>query len=129
MTTAGNGDRGSLLALLSDKELWEPNGRVGVITQGEYTNRLILFYPEPTPGQWAEVVSSSLEEGPLDSYILADEYAANVLGEYGVVWLARSNNEEAALEQRVFDWRRGFRPARRTLKQFIRELLGRHRPE
>lgn len=43
MTTAGNGDRGSLLALLSDKELWEPNGRVGVITQGEYTNRLILF--------------------------------------------------------------------------------------
>ncbi|CAH0271302.1 hypothetical protein SRABI83_03656 [Arthrobacter sp. Bi83] len=128
MTTAGNGDRGSLLALLSDKEFWEPNGRVGVITQGKYTNRLILFHPEPTPGQWAEVVSSSLEEGPLDSYILADEYAANVLEEYGVVWLARSN-EEVALEQTVFDWRQVFRPARRSLKQSIRELLGRNQPE
>jgi hypothetical protein len=78
MARAGNGDQESLLTLLSDKEFWEPNGRVGVITQGEYTNRMILFYPEPTPGHWTEVVSSSLEEGPLDSYILADEYAANV---------------------------------------------------
>ena len=128
MTTTGNGDQENLLALLSDKNFWEPNGRVGVITRGEYSNRLILFYPEPTPGHWAEVVSSSLGEGPLDSYIVADEYAANVLLEYGVVWLARSN-EEAALEQRVFDWRQTFRPPRRTIKQLIRVLSGRKLPE
>ena len=90
----------------------------------EYTNRMILFYPEPALGHWTEVASSSLEEGPLDSYILADEYAANVLHEYGVVWLARSK-EESALEQRVFDWRQGFRPPpRRTLKHLIRDLTG-----
>jgi hypothetical protein len=128
MTKAGNGDQGDLWALLSDKNFWEPNGRVGVITRGKYTNRLILFYPEPTPGHWVEVVSSSLEEGPLDSYIVADEYAANVLQEYGVVWLARSN-EEAALEQRVLDWRQTFRPPRGTIKQLIRGLSGRNRPE
>lgn len=128
MATAGNGDQESLRTLLSDKEFWEPNGRVGVIIQGEYTNRMILFYPEPTPGHWTEVVSSSLEEGPLDSYILADEYAANVLHEYGVVWLARTK-EESALEQRVFDWRQGFRPPRRTLKQLIRDLTGGSRSE
>jgi hypothetical protein len=128
MTTTGNGDQGDLSALLSDKNFWEPNGRVGVITRGTYTNRLILFYPEPTPGHWAEVVSSSLEEGPLDSYVVADEYAADVLQEYGVVWLARSN-EEAALEQRVFDWRQTFRPPRRTIKQLLRGLSERNRPE
>ena len=51
------------MGVASDKNFWEPSGRVGVITQGKYSNRLILFYPEPTPGHWAEVVSPSLKEG------------------------------------------------------------------
>lgn len=101
-------------ALLADKTFWEPDGRIGVITNGDYTNRLILFYPEPTPGHWTEVVSSSREEGPLDSYIVADEYAANVLEDYEVVWLSRSK-EEAALEENVFGWRKSFKQPQPTL--------------
>jgi hypothetical protein len=114
----------NVAALLADKTFWEPDGRIGVITNGKYTNRLVLFYPEPTPGHWTEVVSSSREEGPLDSYIAADEYAANVLEEYEVVWLARTK-EEAALEEKVFGWRRTFRPTQLTLKQRLRKLSAR----
>jgi hypothetical protein len=121
MTAAGTGDRGDVRALLADQTFWEPAGRIGVITQGEYANRLILLYSEPTPGHWTEVVSSLRDEGPLDAYILADEYAANVLEEYDVVWLARSN-EEADLEDKVFGWRRSFKLPKETLIQRLVKL-------
>jgi hypothetical protein len=115
-------------ALLADKAFWEPDGRIGIITNGKYTNRLIFFYPEPTPGHWTEVVSSSREEGSLDSYIVADEYAANVLEEYEVVWLARSK-EKTDLEEKVFGWRKSFRPPRPTLKQRLSKLSARMEPK
>ena len=83
-----NARLGDLRSLLADQSFWRPEGRVGVITKGKYANRLILS--GPNPGHWTEVVSSSREEGPLDSYIVTDEYAANVLEEYEVAWLARS---------------------------------------
>jgi hypothetical protein len=50
MTAAGMRDWGNLRSLLADQSFWEPEGRVGVITKGKYANRLILFYPDPTPG-------------------------------------------------------------------------------
>jgi hypothetical protein len=103
-------------------------GRVGVITQGEYRDRLILFYAEPTPGYWTGVVSSSPEEGPLDFFIIADEYAANVIEEYGIVWLARSV-EEAVVEEMVFDCRGTFKTPRRTINRWISDVLGRRSTE
>src|SRR5689334_20107339 len=124
MTAAGTRDWGNLRSLLADQSFWEPDGRIGVINKGKYTERLILFYPEPTPGHWTEVVSSSREEGPLDSYIVADEYAANVLEDYKVIWLARSQ-EESSLEEKVFGWRQSFRPPGQTLKQRLLKLRGR----
>jgi hypothetical protein len=128
MTAAATPDRGYLRSLLADQSFWGPDGRIGVITKGKYTNRLILFYPDPTPGHWTEVVSSSREEGPLDSYIVTDEYAANILEEYEVVWLARSE-QEASLEEKVFGWRQTFRPPGRTLKQRLLKLSGRSQPK
>jgi hypothetical protein len=92
---------------LPDSRFWGQDGRIGVITRGEWKDRLALFYPDLTPGHWTCVVSSSPVEGPLDYYIISDEYAENVIEEYGIIWLARSP-EEVALEERVFGWRATF---------------------
>lgn len=110
--------------LVADKDFWEPDGRVGVITQGEHKDRLILFYAEPTPGHWTGVVSSSPPEGPLEFFIIADEYAANVIEEYGIVWLARSA-EEVVLEDMFFGCRATFRAPRRTIGEWISDVLRR----
>lgn len=107
---------------LPDESFWGWDGRLGVITRGEWKDRLALFYPDVTPGHWTCVVSSSAEEGPLDYYMISDHYAENVIDEYGIVWLARSP-EEVALEERAIGWRRSLKQPF-SFPVWLRRILG-----
>jgi hypothetical protein len=115
-----------LAVVLPTADFWGHNGRVGVITQGDWTNRLILVYPD-TPGTWAFVASSSPGEGDLDFYPLNDQAADEVITELGIVWLARSAEEER-LEDRVFGLRDHFsedNSVRGMVRQGLKKLFGR----
>ena len=86
-----------------DPGFWGPDGRVGVITHGEWTNRLILVYPDAL-GIWTFTASSSPAEEMLDFYPASDQTADEVIAEQGILWLARSLQEER-LERLTFDQR------------------------
>jgi hypothetical protein len=112
--------------VLPTADFWGDDGRVGVISRGDWTNRLVLVYPD-TPGTWAFVVSSSPGEGDLDFYPLNDQAADEVIAELGIVWLARRAEEER-LENRVFGLREHFsedNSIRGMLRQGLKRLFGR----
>lgn len=88
---------------LRDADFWGTDGRVGVITSGEWTNRLILVYPDSL-GTWTFIASTSPEEEMLDFYPASDQGAEEVMAELGIVWIARGP-EEIQLEKLVFDQR------------------------
>lgn len=73
-----------------DPGFWRPDGRVGVITHGEWTNRLILVYPDAL-GTWTFTASSSPEEEMLDFYPASDQAAEEIIAELGILWLARAS--------------------------------------
>lgn len=98
--------------MLPSHDFWGELGRLGVITTGEWMNRLVLMYPDSLPGSWTFVVSSSIEEGPLDFYLLSDVDAEQFIEQSGVVWLALSLAEDA-LEKRIIGWRETLRAERR----------------
>ena len=102
--------------MLPGTDFWGELGRLGVITTGEWTNRLVLMYPDSLPGSWTFVVSSSIEEGPLDFYLLSDAEAGQFIEQSGVVWLALSP-EEDALEEKIIGWRGTLRAERRRRKK------------
>jgi hypothetical protein len=115
-----------LAVVLPTADFWGHNGRVGVITQGDWTNRLILVYPD-TAKTWAFVASSSHGEGDLDFYPLNDQAADEVITELGIVWLARSAEEER-LEDRVFGLREHLsddNSIRGMLREGLKKLFGR----
>lgn len=115
-----------LTVVLRTADFWGHNGRVGVITQGDWTNRLILVYPD-TPETWAFVASSSPAEEDVDVYPLNDQAADEVTTELGIVWLARSAEEER-LEGLVFGLRKHFsedNSIRGMLRQGLKKILGR----
>ncbi|KQN86172.1 hypothetical protein [Arthrobacter sp. Leaf69] len=91
------------MAALRDPDFWGDDGRLGVITQGAWTNRLILVYPDAL-GTWTFIASSSAEEEMLDFYPISDQAAGEVIAELGIVWLAR-NLQENQLEDLNFDQR------------------------
>lgn len=68
------------MAALRDPGFWGPDGRVGVITQGDWTNRLILVYPDAL-GTWTFIASSSPEEEMLDFYPVSDQAAEEVIAD------------------------------------------------
>ena len=91
------------MSALRDPGFWGTDGRVGVITQGEWTNRLILVYPDAL-GTWTFTASSSPEEEMLDFYPASDQAAEEIIAELGILWLVRSQQEER-LERLTFDQR------------------------
>jgi hypothetical protein len=112
--------------VLPNAEFWGDNGRVGVISHGDWTDRLILVYPD-APGIWAFVASSNPGEGELDFYPQSDQAAGEVITELGIVWLARSAEEER-LEEVVFGLREHLsedNSLRGMLRQGLKKLFGR----
>jgi hypothetical protein len=112
--------------VLRTADFWGHNGRVGVVTQGDWTNRLILVYPDAL-GSWTFVASSSPGEGDLDFYPVNDQAADEVMTELGIVWLARSAEEER-LEDSVFGLRAHLsddNSIRGMLRQGLKKLFGR----
>ncbi|MFE5836018.1 hypothetical protein [Arthrobacter sp. NPDC056493] len=112
--------------VLPTADFWGRNGRVGVTTQGDWTNRLILVYPD-TLETWAFVASSSPGEGDFDFYPLNDQAADEVMTELGIVWLARSAEEER-LEDYVFGLRAHLsddNSYRGMLRRGLKKLFGR----
>ncbi|MFE5839591.1 hypothetical protein [Arthrobacter sp. NPDC056493] len=115
-----------LQVVLPNAEFWGHNGRVGVISHGDWTNRLILVYPD-APGIWAFVASSNTGDGDLDFYPKSDQAADEVITELGIVWLARSAEEER-LEELVFglcEHMSEDNSLRGMLRQGLKKLFGR----
>lgn len=117
-----------LVSGISDSYFWGLDGRIGVITRGEWVNRLILVYPDAL-GTWTFVADSAPPEEMFDFYPRSDQAAEEVIAELGIVWLTRSPEEEQ-LEKLAFGLREHLgedTSVRGMLRDGISRFFGRKR--
>ena len=88
------------------KEFWGEQGRVALLTRGEFAGRYIFVYPETVDSWWTAYVSPSFEiDAPGELYIEGTDELDRLNSEWGFEWLDRDDHE-VALERERF----GLRP-------------------